>query len=70
MVSAQKWEAAYVAFHFSRRASTRSQCAPQIPGFGSQKDVPVLRVDHISIKGLLLGVRLTAVSVTPILVEK
>ena len=42
----------------------------QIPGFGSQKDVPVLRVDHISIKGLLLGVRLTAVSVTPILVEK
>ena len=29
---------------------------PQIAGFGSHKDVPVLRIDHISIKSMLLGV--------------
>jgi hypothetical protein len=29
---------------------------PQLAGFQSQKDVPILRIDHVPIKGALLGV--------------
>jgi hypothetical protein len=30
---------------------------PQMAGYGSHKDVPMLWIDHISIEGVLLGVR-------------
>ena len=30
---------------------------PQIAEYGDTKDVPVLRIDHLSIEGVLLGVR-------------
>ena len=29
---------------------------PRVAGYGSHKDVPVLRIDNISIQGMLLGV--------------
>jgi hypothetical protein len=41
---------------------------PQLAGFQSQRNVPILRIDHVPIKAALLGVRRSqfskAVSVT------